>query len=1381
MKALKLFLGFVFACVIFFSFVGIISAFAKGVSNPEIPFFYNSENFLNDQLGDLNDFDEVPIQLNDYGLSTEKCSSWRCTNKRESATNVKGVYCSGNWSCSQWNGIACAQYNCSSWTTAATSRRDFYCNGGYTCDRWNGTVCAVWKCNALVMGGATPGNDFNFYCAGVWNCSSFSEGKCNSWNCTNWSYYGTIRADYSCSDGWNCINFLNNSCNTWNCTGRQTPIANYDYYCAGILNCTSWNGNVCGGWKCTNLTNYVSQDKDIFCGGWNCTNWDESKKVCGGWNCTNWTAASATKLDVYCGGTYNCDSWKTFSYAPAIALISPTNITYNNRTQLVNISTSGASSIWFYNGTANVTYTSPVLVGFSEGSNTIIAYANDSAGNVNSTQTIFVIDTTSPAISIISPANTTYNSGTVFLNYTVSDSSGVNSCWYSIDTGANITLAGCSTASISGFIEGSHRIRISANDSVGNINSSSLIFSIDSTIPAISIISPVNTTYNSATQLINISSSGASNIWFYNGTANVTYTVPVSVEFPEGSNTIIAYANDSAGNINSSSVTFSKDTSAPFWSNMMSSVSLNYSSSVSSFFNITWVGNPQTVLLESNFSGISRNYTMQLISGNSYGFNTILPAGTFYWKSYANDSRGNLNSSPSELFTVAKAVPSLGLLLDNIASDKAVDYAVQTEAKGSESNNGDGDLIYELYMAGNLVTTGSLVYDVQILGAGTFVYTYNTTGGENYTFASITRILTVNRGSSSIALYLNGIEQNASQIYGTASNITARGINGDVILYKDGINISDSEFAILGSGIYNYTALISESENISGSIKTFFLSINKASPILSLLINGTDSDRTITPETVITINASSVIPAGFSVNLYEEDSLIAIGITPSTIVNYSSGGDKIWKVNISESENYTSAEATHTLSVVDLNFPQYSDLKESPTDPASYFSNNIYFLNATWTDISGISEVILQFDGINYSLSNGGLLREGDVYSSPFFEGLAAGNYNYKWLANDTDDNWVATTTQTYTIDRAITALFLILSPSNNLAYGSTADISCSANNIESSPIITRNVTPISNPSSEILTVGTHNYACITSQTQNYTSASTTGILTILKASPVINLTLNNANSDLSLGSSGGEVNITAELVNPSYGNLNITQNNVVINSGASPLFSSINYSNSGNYIIIASYPGNNNYTSGSISYTITVQEAQQSSGSGSHGGGGSRTIIITDLSNATMGKCLENWTCTNWTECSSDGLKVRACTDSNNCRTSLSRPSEIRSCQKPTCMDGIRNQEEFGIDCGGPCAKRCDKIELTGQNLVELPSSNNNNPSPKLALCLIFFSGFIALIMFINRTEMKINEQKLAGDVDFKKMNFKLLVAHIIHALAIIVMFIILFWVVIS
>jgi hypothetical protein len=42
---------------------------------------------------------------------------------------------------------------------------------------------------------------------------------------------------------------------------------------------------------------------------------------------------------------------------------------------------------------------------------------------------------------------------------------------------------------------------------------------------------------------------------------------------------------------------------------------------------------------------------------------------------------------------------------------------------------------------------------------------------------------------------------------------------------------------------------------------------------------------------------------------------------------------------------------------------------------------------------------------------------------------------------------------------------------------------------------------------------------------------------------------------------------------------------------------------------------------------------------------------------------CVPNWNCGSWTECSKSGTQTRTCTDSNNCGTTLGKPSETQTC----------------------------------------------------------------------------------------------------------------------
>jgi hypothetical protein len=119
--------------------------------------------------------------------------------------------------------------------------------------------------------------------------------------------------------------------------------------------------------------------------------------------------------------------------------------------------------------------------------------------------------------------------------------------------------------------QGSNTIIIYANDTIGNENKSSITFIADTAYPEISIISPLN---NTNTTNINIpvnyivsDSSLQACKWTNNsGAVNKTITCGTNITgqtWDQGSNTVIIYANDSFGNENSSSITFTVDSISP--------------------------------------------------------------------------------------------------------------------------------------------------------------------------------------------------------------------------------------------------------------------------------------------------------------------------------------------------------------------------------------------------------------------------------------------------------------------------------------------------------------------------------------------------------------------------------------------------------------------------------------------------------------------------------------------------------------------------------------------------------------------------------------------------------------------------------------------------
>jgi len=113
---------------------------------------------------------------------------------------------------------------------------------------------------------------------------------------------------------------------------------------------------------------------------------------------------------------------------------------------------------------------------------------NDTVGN-NESKLIWinVSDTFVPAINITYPDNSSYTNNTgVNINYSVSDLN-LGSCWYSNDTmGVNTTLESCINITTITWTEAPHNITIWANDTYGNVNSSSIGFTVDINPPTFS-------------------------------------------------------------------------------------------------------------------------------------------------------------------------------------------------------------------------------------------------------------------------------------------------------------------------------------------------------------------------------------------------------------------------------------------------------------------------------------------------------------------------------------------------------------------------------------------------------------------------------------------------------------------------------------------------------------------------------------------------------------------------------------------------------------------------------------------------------------------------------------------------------------------------------
>ncbi|RMF55578.1 PGF-pre-PGF domain-containing protein [Candidatus Woesearchaeota archaeon] len=61
---------------------------------------------------------------------------------------------------------------------------------------------------------------------------------------------------------------------------------------------------------------------------------------------------------------------------------------------------------------------------------------------------------------------------------------------------------------------------------------------------------------------------------------------------------------------------------------------------------------------------------------------------------------------------------------------------------------------------------------------------------------------------------------------------------------------------------------------------------------------------------------------------------------------------------------------------------------------------------------------------------------------------------------------------------------------------------------------------------------------------------------------------------------------------------------------------------------------------------------------------------------------CTENWSCSEWSNCSQEGIQTRICSDLNNCSTTINKPNETQSCEyspPPTHNETLNKTNQTG------------------------------------------------------------------------------------------------------
>jgi len=589
--------------------------------------------------------------------------------------------------------------------------------------------------------------------------------------------------------------------------------------------------------------------------------------------------------------------------SPAINPVSPLSVSFtytesNTVSFLIQVWNStniiASSIVTNATGGTNIANTTAIsLPAMADGYYNInVSIADEANLSGNGTElNAILVDTTAPLVTFTSPGNITTTDNTPLLNVTFNEA--VNSSYYVVDNvTASTPVSGVTnlTTVLSPLSDGPHNVTVYANDSYDNLNTSIQYFTVDTTPPSVTIVSPSNNTLPGATQTINVSVTDASNIGSVlaevNGSTNVSLSLTggyytTSYGFSEGANSIRIYANDSQGTMNSSEVEyFSIDVNAPTISvsRPLQNEVFSVSNGSSGYGNLTivysvtddiGVGSVWYNISSSAFANVSTSVTFS----NS---TVVLADGSYVLIVYANDTAGNAFSATRNFevnTTYREAIfNSTGT---NISTDSAVDSgssfsnSTVNSSTVSTSNVTQTNVSDSTLENSNLTTstvddsnvTDSVVVDSTVNGSSDVsnstlenstvtgstldeVVAYNLTiSGTNLTNATVSDAVIINfiidgTTNATIVLNISGISVNFTNVY-TDANVSDLITTVNVSTHNQSDNTTEQAASGSHPSAGDYYVNLSTNASALGRLEASFNLINPGGQDLPSHVSGT--------------------------------------------------------------------------------------------------------------------------------------------------------------------------------------------------------------------------------------------------------------------------------------------------------------------------------------------------------------------------------------------------------------------------------------------------------------------------------------------------------------------------------------------------------------
>jgi len=562
----------------------------------------------------------------------------------------------------------------------------------------------------------------------------------------------------------------------------------------------------------------------------------------------------------------------------------------------------------------------------------------------------------------------------------------------------------------------------------------------------------------------------------------------------------------------------------PVWSINQSSIPSVYSPTNVSNFTLKWTDNGvvTTVYFESNFSGSPQNYTMIQLGNNFYNYNNTLPAGNFYWKSYAVDTTGDWAVSDTWYFTILQADNPTNLFFRNVTGeymnqDMTITYPAQSNATATATAGAT--------LNRNDTYTGGAM-EVNVLGASVWAYKANATGNQNYSanFTGVTYYLYINQAVNTLNLYLNGnLNQDIIVNYGTTINSTGTGPDGVTVSRNDTI-IPNGQVIKLAAARYAYKVNSTGNANytVNATGATFIAYVNRVVALVNLNFIPSGSVAYGTQTTANCFITSG--DPGATLVLWRNNTAVNTSTGGVSETNTLGAGVYNYTCVYQASQNYSGGYDTNYLTVTPaaagvLAGTMHVLINGTESDRTFKYENV--------TNVTGYSTITGQ-DGLTFGLYRNAI-SAGSSGSEPYavsdVKQLGAIAYTYIYNTTGNQNYSAASVTRTLTIEKKTPTL--ALSTAGTISYGAGAGASGSATVLPQAdytinlyvnslgPTSTDSTYPYSVSDNTVYGVNVYTFTLNNSASANYTAASTTAGLTVNQVAPALTLAVMPSNSTM--------------------------------------------------------------------------------------------------------------------------------------------------------------------------------------------------------------------------------------------------------------------------